>query len=55
MVKVDNIIEQYLASSDSLNTLKEVFAYINKSKVCNCVNCGAPLFSYKCEYCGTIY
>lgn len=55
MVGVDNIIEYYLTSSDTLNDLKEIITYINKSKVCNCVNCGAPLFSYKCEYCGTTY
>ena len=51
----DNIIEQYLAYSDTFGTLKEIVVYINKSKVCNCVNCGAPLTSYKCEYCGTTY
>ena len=55
MVRIDNIIEQYLSYSDALNSLKEVVAYINKPKVCNCVNCGAPLISYKCEYCGTAY
>lgn len=21
----------------------------------NCINCGAPLHSSKCEYCGTVY
>lgn len=55
MAVVNNIIEQYLIYSDALNTLKEMAAYINKPKVCNCVNCGAPLISDKCEYCGTAY
>ena len=31
------------------------FNYNPNSKPTNCVNCGAPLTSYKCEYCGTYY
>ena len=28
----------------------------HKEKVkCNCRNCGAPVYGYKCEYCGTAY
>ena len=26
-----------------------------KVRLTNCKNCGAPLISHKCEYCGTIY
>lgn len=27
--------------------------YAEEKKICNCPNCGAPLTSYICEYCGT--
>ena len=36
-------------------TKAEIIEYINKPKVRNCINCGAPLTSCKCEYCGTFY
>lgn len=29
--------------------------YHTPAKPTNCKNCGAPLTSYKCEYCGTEY
>lgn len=32
------------------NCVKEVFG-----KYGQCQNCGAPLSSYRCEYCGTVY
>lgn len=35
-------------SSVTINTDQET-----KKKPCNCPNCGAPINSYICEYCGT--
>lgn len=36
-------------SSVKINTDQEI-----KKKPCNCPNCGAPINSYICEYCGTV-
>lgn len=33
---------------------KSTAAKDNKN-ITNCRNCGAPVYGYKCEYCGTVY
>lgn len=48
-----------------LNEAQEVVEVVNTSnnepnvmheqRTTNCINCGAPLTSHKCEYCGTKY
>lgn len=54
----------FCVESSSLDTLKELSDYIKENdsnlnnnnsikKQTNCPNCGAPITSYKCEYCGT--
>lgn len=41
----------------SPNELQEKAGYAkanpHEKKICNCPNCGAPITSYICEYCGT--
>ena len=43
-----------LASRNELRE-KTGYAKVNpqEKKICNCPNCGAPISSYICEYCGT--
>lgn len=51
---MDKINELELASSNDLRE-KPGYAKVNpqEKKICNCPNCGAPVSSYICEYCGT--
>lgn len=51
-----------LCNENTLNTLSELSQYISTKshsytsctkKSTNCPNCGAPITSSKCDYCGT--
>jgi len=47
-----------IAEFFSANELREMTGYDKvdskeEKKICNCPNCGAPIASYICEYCGT--
>ena len=33
--------------------MKELFVNLVRNKYINCPNCGVPITSLKCEYCGT--
>ena len=55
MLDVSGILNSVGYYSICFDTLTEITEYINKPKIQNCINCGAPLTSHKCEYCGTVY
>lgn len=49
---------RHIAEFFSANELREMvehdlIEHKEEKKICNCPNCGAPITSYICEYCGT--
>lgn len=53
----DVMVELCKLELASRNELREKTGYAKvnpqEKKICNCPNCGAPISSYICEYCGT--
>ena len=55
-IKIYNGTSTWITTANTINTINYCCSTPPKVKYPkNCINCGATLHSYKCEYCGTEY
>ena len=55
LLDTQDVYEYYRGRYIRLKTYPNYETDSKKFHLTNCKNCGAPLISHKCEYCGTIY